>query len=123
MIHDTHFYHQTDLSLEMQIGNIAVNIARVGNWVLGLIELKKNKREEIFHGRVELINKMITQTDSYLNDLLEQNFSEKLKITFKRFKEDIDKLKKDQINEKNYLYWGEKALTWANILTHRAKLA
>lgn len=122
MIHDTHFYHQTDLSLELQISNIAVNIGRIGNWVLNLFELKKAKGEKVFHGRLELINKIITQTDSYLNDFLKQKYSDRLTFTLERFKNDFEKLKEDQINEKNYLYWGEKALTWANILQHRAKL-
>lgn len=123
MIHDTHFYHQTDLSLDFQINNIAVNIGRVGNWTLNLFELKREKGEEIYQSRRDLINKMITQTDSYLNDLLMQKFSSRFNFTFRRFKEDLEKLKKEQINEGNYLYWAEKALTWANILTHRAKLA
>ena len=123
MIHDSHFYHQTDLSLDSQIYNIAVNIGRIGNWTLSLFDLKREKGEEMFKSRTELINKMIAQTDSYLNDLLMQKFSSKLNFTFKRFKEDFEQLKKTQINEGNYLYWAEKALTWANILTHRAKLA
>lgn len=123
MIHDSHFYHQTDLSLDMQLGNIASNTGRIGNWTLGLFELKNTKGEEIFNSRLKLIKRMISQTDSYLEDILDQNISKKLTSILKRFKQDIDKLKKDQINEDNYQYWAEKALTWAKILTDRAKAA
>lgn len=109
---DLHSIHQTDLPLNLQVLNISVNLSRISQWVFESYELKK-----------QLINKFLDQTESYLNDLVNQNISEEFKPTLDRFTAEFKKLKKQTINEENKLLWAEKALTWANILQHRAKLA
>lgn len=118
-----HAYHQTDLPLEMQILNISVNLARIGNWIESLYRLREDKGEEIYQSRIKLIQKMIDQTDSYLSDLKEEVVSEQFSKTLNRFREDFTVVKKQAITKKNHLFIAEKALTWANILQNRAKLA
>lgn len=73
--------------------------------------------------RKSLIDIFIQQTESYLNDLSDQSVSESFKPTLIRFQMEFEKLKEDIEDEKKKLYWAERALTWANILQHRAKLA
>jgi len=96
----------------MQILNISVNLARVSQWVF-----------EDYHTKKELINKLIKQTDGYLRDLYVQKTSDEFKPTLDRFMSEFQNLKRQNINEETKLYWAERALTWANILQHRAKLA
>lgn len=118
-----HAYHQLDLPLSAQILNISVNMARMGNWTLGLFDLAKDKDKQVYQARIKLINKLKIQTDTYLNDLYSNELSDQFKPTLKIFKRDFDIFKKQPITEENYLYWSEKALTWADILQIRAKLA
>lgn len=107
-----HAISQTDLPLEAQILNISVNLARLSQWVF-----------EGFGKREQLINKFLTQTANYLSDLNKQNTSKEFNPTLDRFKKEFNSLVKQVANEENKLYWADKALTWANILQHRAKLA
>lgn len=109
-----HSYHQTDLPIEMQILNISVNMARVG---------RKMEDSNITNSNMEFIERLIRQTRSYLNDLSVYNVPDRFKPTLKKFKSDFNKLKKEPISKKNNLYWSEKALTWADILQIRSKLA
>jgi len=86
--------------------NIAVNMGRLGRWA----------DEEKF-GRV---NNFLNETEEYLAQLEKVKKSDKFNPTFKRFKQVFARLKKSpEVGEA----WAEEALTWANILTHRAKLA
>lgn len=112
MNHSPHFSHQSDLPLAKQILNIAVNMARVSEWVAD-----SNAR------RKALIDIFIKQTANYLNDLSDQNIAEGFKPTLKRFRMEFEKLKSGIASGGDRLYWAEQALTWANILQHRAKLA
>lgn len=112
MRHDPHFSHQTDLPLDKQILNVSVNMARLSEWVA-----------DSYISHKSLIDIFIGQTENYLNDLSDQNISEGFKPTLKRFQMEFEKLKSEVEDEKNRLYWAERALTWANILQHRAKLA
>lgn len=112
MNHSPHFSHQTDLPLDKQILNISVNMARLSEWV-----------EDSYISHKSLIDIFIGQTENYLNDLSNQNVSEEFKTTLKRFRMEFGKLKNEVEDEKVKLYWAERALTWANILQHRAKLA
>lgn len=90
-----------DLSL-----NIAVNLGRISRWAM---EGKK--------GRIE---QFISDTNFYITELDKTPKSERFSKTFNTFKEKFDKLKNNiQLNE----IWAEDVLTWANILTHRSKLA
>ncbi|MBI2021378.1 hypothetical protein HYS93_00660 [Candidatus Daviesbacteria bacterium] len=97
---------------QLQILNISVNLARIGNWVADSYEQKK-----------ELINKFIEQTAQMISDLDSQNSSKEFKTILSKFKTEFYKLKEEPIDKTNKPIWAEKALTWANILQHRAKLA
>lgn len=107
-----HSKHQTDLPLDKQILNISVNMARIAYWTADSLESKR-----------QLIIRFIDQTSSYTSDLEKQNIPERFKPTLKKFKKEFAKLKYEEITEQNKLQWAEKALTWANILQHRSKLA
>ncbi len=122
-MNNSHYFQQTDLQLQMQVLNISVNMARIGNWIISLEDLKLNKGFAVYQSRLDLIKKMINQTENYLKDINHDNVSEKFQLTLKRFKEDFNHLKLQPIMPEKYLYWTEKALTWADILQHRAKLA
>ena len=110
--HSPHFNHQTDLPLDKQILNISVNMARLSEWIA-----------DSYASHRSLISIFIKQTESYLNDLSDQNISERFKPTLTRFQMEFKKLRIEIEDEKNKLYWAERALTWANILQHRSKLA
>lgn len=112
MKHGPHFSHQQDLPLEYQILNISVNLDRISQWLMdGYMERKG------------LIDKFLEQTNSYVNDLLSQDISKQFQPTLKRFYQEFSDLEKQVANEKEKIYWAERASTWANILQHRAKLA
>lgn len=106
--------HQTDLPLEIQVLNISVNMGRVANWAGSSYISKRH---------IELIKMFMDQTESFLNDLFLQEVSKRFRPTLNHFKKEFDKLRNESIQEQNNLIWAEKALTWANILQHRAKLA
>lgn len=85
--------------------NIAVNLGRLSKWAME----KKEKRVEQF----------LTETQQYINELESATKDSKFIPTFQAFKNKFGKLKNNvQLNDE----WAEDALTWANILTHRAKL-
>lgn len=106
-----HSISQTDLPLNLQVLNISVNLSRLSQWVY-----------EGYTKKVQLIDKFVDQTDNYLNDLDKQDISKDFRPTLKRVKKDFNNLKRN-IGSEDKLYWAERALTWANILQHRAKLA
>lgn len=86
--------------------HIAVNLGRVSRWAVE----KKQSRIEQF----------LSETEGYLQELEKAPKSEKFLPTFNSFKSKFVQLKG---NVKLDQEWAEDALTWANILTHRAKLA
>lgn len=86
--------------------NIAVNLGRLSRWSS--------------EGRIQRIKQFLKETDQYLNQLESVKINDKFKPTLSSFKKELISLKEDQVD--NY-DWAEKALTWANILQHRAKLA
>lgn len=106
-----HSISQIDLPFNKQILNISVNLSRLSQWVY-----------EGYEKRGELIDKFMKQTENYLADLDKQKISEDFRPTLKRVKAEFFDLKKT-IHNQDKRFWAEKALTWANILTHRAKLA
>ncbi len=118
-----HSFHQDDLSLETQVLNISVNMARISNWINGLEELRELKGEEIYKSRLELIDRIIKQTESYIEDLNSRVVSDRFLPTLVKLRQDFQSFINQTITLENYLYWAEKTLTWANILQHRAKLA
>lgn len=85
--------------------NIAVNMGRVSRWVM--------------EGKQSRVDQFLNETEKYLADLEKSNYNPKFDNTLKNFKQTLTNLKK---KKKDHL-WAEDALTWANILQHRAKLA
>ncbi len=106
-----HSISQIDLPLNLQILNISVNLSRLSKWVY-----------EGYDKKSELIDKFIKQTEKFLSDLEKQKTSDEFRPTLERVKTEFSSLKKT-IRSQDSRFWAEKALTWANILTHRAKLA
>ena len=107
-----HSTSQTDLPLEKQVLNISVNMARIAYWTADSLQTKK-----------QLIGRFMEQTNGFLTDLKNQDISDKFIPTLERFKKEFNSLKSEEVNEENKLIWAERALTWANILQHRARLA
>lgn len=86
--------------------NIAVNMGRVSRWAS--------------EGKEARVYQFLEETEGFLDQLEKAPKSEKFLPTFTGFKREFKKLKENvQFNN----LWAEDALTWANILTHRAKLA
>jgi hypothetical protein len=86
--------------------NIAVNMGRLARFAL--------------EGRTYRIDQFLDETQRYLDELENSQLQNKFKPTFEFFKEKFERLKQNKIRDAD---WAEEALTWANILTHRAKLA
>lgn len=85
--------------------NIALNMGRLSRFALD--------------GRERRVKQFIEDSEQYIRELENSEINEKFKPTLERFKKDWILLKKSPVNYD----WAEKALTWANILQHRAKLA
>ena len=86
--------------------NIAVNLGRVSRWAM--------------EGKRARIMQFMDETQNYLELLEKTKVSAKFYPTLELFKEKFSKLKNNiELND----IWAEDALTWANILQHRAKLA
>lgn len=86
--------------------NIAVNLGRLGRWV--------------DEGKTSRTKPFLEETEDYLMQLETANKSQKFEKTLESFKISFQDLKDNSNYDKN---WAEEALTWANILQHRAKLA
>lgn len=86
--------------------NIAVNLGRLARWVS--------------EGKTNRVGQFINETDDYLKQLEQTPKSEKFEKTFNSFKISFGKLKQ---NPRLDDVWAEEALTWSNILSHRAKFA
>ncbi len=92
--------------------DIAMNLNRIGNWAVDNFE---NKEKRIYF--------FLDQTSGYIDSLSSSSFSDKFKKTFDKFLEDYKLLKKEVgLSSKDNEVWGEKMMTWGNILTHRSKL-
>jgi hypothetical protein len=86
--------------------NIAVNLGRLGRWAC--------------EGRLNRLNQFLEETEGYILQLEKAPKSLRFQRTFDIFRENFNKLKS---NTQVDLVWAEMILTWANILTHRARLA
>ena len=86
--------------------NIAVNLGRMSRWAL--------------EGKEKRIHQFLLETEEYVEQLSNLSKRARFQKTFEKFREKFDILKKDVCLDEN---WAEETLTWANILTHRAKLA
>ena len=101
-----------NISARERIMDISLNLARIGNWTADSYDEKKN-----------LIARFISQTDDYIKEVSDKNLNADIKNIFDKFKKEFDNLKSEKIEDSNKHWWAERALTWANILQHRAKLA
>lgn len=78
---------------------------------------KKNLKKDPF-----LINSLILDIESYLNNFSDQKVSRSLRLCLNKFARDFWLIKVALVRrESGWVI--KKALTWANILQHRAKLA
>lgn len=85
--------------------NIAVNLGRLGRWA--------------YEGKVNRLNQFLLETEMYIHQLEGAPKSSRFQKTFNIFRENFNKLKNNvQIDS----VWAEAMFTWANILTHRARL-
>lgn len=100
------------MSVSDRIMDISLNLARVGNWTADSYEQKKT-----------LIERFVSQTNRYVEEVPQSQLSSGMVPLFIRFKSEFEQLQEEKITEENKDEWAEKVLTWANILQHRAKLA
>ena len=70
-------------------------------------------------GQEKRVHQFLTETEGFLNELEHSPKAEKFVPTFLTFQAKFGALKRNPILDDK---WAEEALTWANILTHRAKL-
>ena len=101
-----------NISARERIMDISLNLARVGNWTADSYDDKKN-----------LIARLISQTDGYIKEVSQKNLNKDLTDVFEKFKKEFNNLKSEKVKDSNKHWWAERALTWANILQHRAKPA
>lgn len=86
--------------------NIAVNMGRLGRWCM--------------EGKIKRVEQFLAETNEYLVLLDKAPKNQRFEKTLSTFKQNFQALK----NQTNYdESWAERAYTWANILTHRARLA
>ncbi|MBI2443203.1 MAG: hypothetical protein HYV40_04845 [Candidatus Levybacteria bacterium] len=90
--------------------DISVNLARVSDWIT-----KENGK------RISRIDQFLEEIQEYLGTMEERDFSTRFRPTLKRFKQEFLLLLKDR-EQRDKDEWAERALTWANILQHRATL-
>ena len=86
--------------------NIAVNLGRLCRFAM--------------EGRKARVDQFLLETENYLNDLEIAPKSLRFQPTYEWFKFEFKRLSKNVAMDSD---WAEEMLTWANILTHRAKLA
>lgn len=86
--------------------NIAVNLERLSRWSSDGNEVR--------------VNQFLKQTEEYVKQLQGLPIKKDFLPTLNRFEKEMEILRK---GDKTTIEWAERALTWANILTHRAKLA
>ena len=86
--------------------NIAVNLGRVSRWAV--------------EGKKKRIIQFLAETEDYLAQLEKTPLKPRFVKTFQLFQKAFKRLQSDIRLDED---WAEEALTWANILTHRAKLA
>lgn len=86
--------------------NIAVNLGRIGRWA--------------YEGRRERLDQFMKETEGFIAELAKAPKSDRFTATFDAFVDVFNDLKKDVRTDSR---WAEAMFTWANILTHRARLA
>lgn len=91
--------------------DISVNLARVSDWIFSENPSKQKR-----------IDQFLEETKTFLVDLSKSTVSRRFEPTLIQFRKEFEKLLKNR-NLVKKDEWAERALTWANILQHRAKLA
>lgn len=86
--------------------HIAADLGRIGRWALG--------------GRQERVEQFLREAERSVHELEATPRSVEFEPTFQHFRQAFFEL--GQAPERD-AGWAEDVLTWANILTHRAKLA
>ncbi|MBI5415771.1 MAG: hypothetical protein HZA29_03045 [Candidatus Omnitrophica bacterium] len=86
--------------------NIAVNLGRLGRWAL--------------EGRHNRLRQFMAETEEYVNALERAPKTARFQKTFDAFQKTFAGSR--DVSDFNET-WAEEMFTWANILTHRAKLA
>lgn len=99
-------------NLQLCIMDIAQNLARIGNWTADNYDHKK-----------DLIQFFLTQTNTYVKNLKKFSVNTENGVLINYFLNEYNQLRNQKITTENKDIWAEKALTWANILQHQAKLA
>ena len=88
--------------------NIAVNLGRMARWAM------ENKPKRI--------QQFLVETENYLRQLDAAPKKERFMKTYDAFRKIFDGSIKERSAQPDER-WAEDVLTWANILSHRAKLA
>lgn len=97
---------------KQHILDIAMNLTRIGNWAADGYDAK-NKRIVVF----------LDQTNQYMQEIRNAEFSNRFKQTFNAFDPVFRRLYKEASPKPaNTDVWAETMMTWGNILTHRASL-
>ncbi|MFH1022971.1 MAG: hypothetical protein V1809_06240 [Planctomycetota bacterium] len=86
--------------------NIAVNLGRLARWAM--------------EGNRARIEPFLVETADYIRQLESAPRQPGFEKTFRVFSVEFERLKNNLTLDE---IWAEDVLTWANILTHRAKLA
>lgn len=94
-----------------KILDISVNLARVSDWIFSENPSKQKR-----------VDQFLQETKTFLVDLSKRRVSPRFEPTLIQFKKEFEELLKNR-NRIRKNEWAERALTWANILQHRAKLA
>lgn len=86
--------------------NIAVNLGRVSRWAQ--------------EGKEARIEQFLIETEGFIKQLENTKMNSRFQKTFDSFNNHFSDFRnRVECNSQ----WAEETLTWANILTHRAKLA
>lgn len=94
-----------------KILDISVNLARVSDWALSESPQKQRR-----------VDQFLQETKEFIKEISLTNISSRFRPTFVSFQTEFRKLLHDR-HQSDKMDWAERALTWANILQHRAKLA
>jgi ATP:corrinoid adenosyltransferase len=86
--------------------NIAVNLGRLARWV--------------GEGKTTRVQQFLNETNDYVGQLEKADRDERFEKTFESFKKSFSELRQNSDHDDA---WAEQALTWSNILAHRAKFA
>ncbi len=99
------------LTNEHKFLDISVNLARISDWIFS-----DNSR------RQQRVDQFLEEIQEYIETIHKDALSSRFRSTYQQFEIEFTKLLKER-STSNKADWAERALTWANILQHRAKLA